>query len=76
MLGEVTHVEQRALMNAAEDAHIGKVYMMEDEIHRRQPDGHWITYYFNQDADEEVEFQSVELTMTLGEIYRRVKFEK
>ena len=49
---------------------------MHVEIHRRQPDGHWITYYFNQDADEEVEFQSVELTMTLGEIYRRVRFEK
>ncbi|MGI8640736.1 MAG: hypothetical protein ACR2MG_12425 [Pyrinomonadaceae bacterium] len=46
------------------------------EIHRRQPDGRWITYYFNQNAEEEVEFQSVELTMTLGEIYRRVKFEK
>lgn len=48
---------------------------MHVEIHRRQPDGHWITYYFNQNADEEVELQSVELTMTLGEIYRRVKFE-
>jgi len=46
------------------------------EIHRRQPDGRWITYYFNDGADEEIEFQSVELTMTLGEIYRRVKFEK
>jgi len=47
------------------------------EIHRRQSDGRWITYYFNhENADEEVEFQSVELTMTLGEIYRRVKFEK
>ncbi len=45
------------------------------EIHRRQPDGRWITYYFNQNADEEVELQSVELTMTLGEIYRRVKFD-
>jgi Uma2 family endonuclease len=45
------------------------------EIHRRQPDGRWITYYFNQNADEEVEFQSVELTMTLGEIYWRVKFD-
>jgi len=32
MLGEVTHVEQRALMNAAEDAHIGKVYMMEEGL--------------------------------------------
>jgi Uma2 family endonuclease len=46
------------------------------EIHRRQPDGRWITYYFNDGADEEVEFQSVEMTMTLGEIYRRVKFDK
>jgi len=46
------------------------------EIHRRQPDGRWITYYFNEGADEEVEFQSVEMTMTLGEIYRRVKFDK
>lgn len=46
------------------------------EIHRRQTDGRWITYYFNENADEEVEFQSVELTMTLGEIYRRVKIEK
>jgi len=48
---------------------------MHVEIHRRQPDGRWITYYFNQNAAEEVEFQSVELTMTLGEIYQRVKFE-
>lgn len=48
---------------------------MHVEIHRRQPDASWITYYFNQDADEEVEFQSVELKMTLGEIYRRVRFD-
>ncbi len=47
------------------------------EIHRRQSDGHWITYYFNhENMGEEVEFQSVGLTMTLGEIYRRVKFDK
>lgn len=32
MLSEVTHVEQRALMNAAEEAHIGKVYMMEEGL--------------------------------------------
>ncbi len=49
---------------------------MHVELHRRQPDGRWITYYFNQDENEPVEFQSVELTLTLGEIYRRVKFEK
>jgi Uma2 family endonuclease len=47
------------------------------EIHRRQPDGHWITYYFShENADEEIEFQSVEMTMPFSEIYRRVKFEK
>lgn len=45
------------------------------EVHRRQSDGRWITYYFNQDADEELTFESIELTLTLGEIYRRVKFE-
>ena len=49
--------------------------IMHVEIHRRQPDGRWITYYFNQNLEEEVEFLSVELIMTLGEIYRRVKFE-
>lgn len=43
------------------------------EIHRRQPDGSWITYFFNQN-DTEVEFQSVSLTMKLEEIYRRVRF--
>ena len=32
MLSDVTHVEQRALMNAAEEAHIGKVYMMEEGL--------------------------------------------
>lgn len=48
---------------------------MHVEIHRRRADGTWITYYFNQNSDEAVEFQSVELTLTLGEIYRRVKFE-
>ncbi len=44
------------------------------EIHRRQSDGTWITYFFNDNADE-VEFQSVDLTMKIEEIYRRVKFE-
>src|SRR5688572_28806285 len=30
MTSDVTHVEQRALVNAAEEAHIGKVYIMEE----------------------------------------------
>src|SRR5438445_2006170 len=32
MVSDVTHVEQRALFNAAEDAHIGKVIMMEEGL--------------------------------------------
>lgn len=41
------------------------------ELHRRQPSGSWITYYFDK-SDEEVEFQSVGLTLPISEIYRRV----
>jgi len=32
MISDVTHVEQRALLNAAEEAHIGKIYMMEEGL--------------------------------------------
>ena len=32
MLSDATHVEQRALLNAAEEAHIGKVYTMEEGL--------------------------------------------
>jgi rod shape-determining protein MreB len=32
MVSDVTHVEQRALLNAAEDAHIGRVFMMEEGL--------------------------------------------
>lgn len=32
MTSDVTHVEQRALFNAAEEAHIGKVFMMEEGL--------------------------------------------
>ncbi len=45
------------------------------EIHRRQPDGRWITYYFDHE-DKEIELQSVGLTVALAEIYRRVRFDK
>lgn len=44
------------------------------EIHRRQPDGRWITYYFD-DTDTEFTLDSVELTLTLAEVYRRVNFD-
>lgn len=32
MTSDVTHVEQRALINAAEESHIGKVYIMEEGL--------------------------------------------
>jgi Uma2 family endonuclease len=47
------------------------------ELHRRQPDGRWITYFYNEgDFDEQIELQSVNLTTNLEEIYARVKFEE
>lgn len=47
------------------------------ELHRRQPDGRWITYFYNaSDFDEQIEFQSVNLTTNLEEIYSRIKFEE
>lgn len=48
---------------------------MHVEIHRRQADARWITYFYNEsDLDEQIELQSVGLQLTLEEIYRRVKF--
>lgn len=44
------------------------------EIHRRQSDGRWITYFFNHN-DEEFTLESVDLTLELKEVYRRVKFD-
>jgi rod shape-determining protein MreB and related proteins len=32
VISEITHVEQRALLDAAQSAHIGKVYMMEEGL--------------------------------------------
>jgi len=49
---------------------------MHIEIHRRQPDGRWITYFYNEsDLDEQIEFQSINLSLNLEEIYNRVRFE-
>lgn len=48
---------------------------MKAEVHRRQSNGGWITYYFDE-SDAEIEFQSVKLTLPITEIYRRVRFEK
>ena len=45
------------------------------ELHRRQPDGNWITYFYNDnDLDVDIEFQSVGLKTNLDEIYDRVSF--
>ena len=45
------------------------------EIHRRQPDGNWITYFFTR-TDTEFTLESVDLTLQLSEVYRRVTFEE
>jgi len=50
-------------------------HRMNVELHRRQPNGSWITYYFDV-SDDEIEFESVGLTLPITEIYRRVRFEK
>lgn len=50
-------------------------HCMNVELHRRQPDGRWITYFFDA-SDDEIEFQSVGLTLPITEIYRRVRFDR
>jgi Uma2 family endonuclease len=45
------------------------------ELHRRQANGTWITYYFDA-TDDEIEFESVGLTLQIAELYRRVRFPK
>ena len=50
-------------------------HKMNVEVHRRQANGGWITYYFNE-RDEVVEFESVGLSFPLPDIYRRVKLDK
>jgi Uma2 family endonuclease len=43
------------------------------EIHRRQPDSRWLTHFYNR-PEEEFEFVSIDLKMSVAEIYRRVSF--
>lgn len=47
---------------------------IEVEIHRRQPDENWITYFYTH-TDTEFTLESVNLTLQLSEVYRRVTFE-
>jgi Uma2 family endonuclease len=49
-------------------------YRKKIQVHRRQPNGGWITYFFDKD-DEFVELSSVDLKIPLDEIYQRVTFE-
>jgi Uma2 family endonuclease len=49
-------------------------YRKKIQVHRRQTNGGWITYFFD-DADESVELSSIDLNIPLHEIYRRVTFE-
>ena len=48
---------------------------MNVEVHRRQANGRWITYIFNEN-DDVVELASVELSIPLPDLYRRVQFQK
>ena len=50
-------------------------HTMNVEVHRRQANGGWITYYFNE-SREVVELASVELSIPLPDLYRRVQFQK
>jgi Uma2 family endonuclease len=49
-------------------------YQKKAQVHRRQANGGWITYLFNEEVDI-VEFSSIDLTIPLPEIYTRVTFE-
>jgi Uma2 family endonuclease len=49
-------------------------YRQKIQVHRRQANGGWITYFFDEN-DESVELSSIDLNIPLHEIYRRVTFE-
>jgi Uma2 family endonuclease len=49
-------------------------YRQKIQVHRRQANGGWITYFFDE-ADESMELSSIDLNILLHEIYRRVTFE-
>ncbi len=50
-------------------------HQMNVEVHRRQPNGGWITYHFNELSDI-VEFTSIDFSIPLPDIYRRIQFDK
>ncbi len=62
-------------MPSVQEYVIVEQHKMSVEVHRRQPNGGWITYFFTEPSDV-VELQSVDLSFPLPEIYRRVKLDK
>ncbi len=49
-------------------------HRMYAEVHRRQANGGWLTYFFNESSDI-VELASVEMSIPLPDLYRRVQFQ-
>ncbi len=47
---------------------------MQIEIYRRQADGNWLNFIYGEN-ESEIELESIDLKITLKEIYRRVRFE-
>lgn len=74
-------IDRREKLNAYQQMPSVREYLiveqdkMHIELHRRQPNGTWITYFYNDnDLDVEIEFESVGLKTNLEAIYRRVVF--
>lgn len=62
-------------MPSVQEYVIVEQHKMSVEVHRRQPNGGWITHFFNEPSDV-VELRSVDLSFPLPDIYRRVKLDK
>ena len=62
-------------MPSVQEYVIVEQHKMSVEVHRRQPNGGWITYFFTE-ASDVVELESVDLSFPLPDIYRRVKLDK
>jgi Uma2 family endonuclease len=77
--GSTEHIDRREKllfyqqMPSVQEYAIIDQHLINIELHRRQSDGSWITYFYDN-SDEEIEFQSVGLTLPITEIYRRVRF--
>lgn len=44
------------------------------ELHRKQPDGRWASYHFDE-SDTDFDLESVDLTFKILEVYERVLFD-